>query len=109
MADAMSVRDTNDFSDIRRRGGMRCWAKHGVAECPLCKGTGLVASEGWKRKGRKGGLRSYLVSLEPGHLSMVQRGRYGGRPGALKIEDIERRQAAPGPTPSNHGSSPATL
>lgn len=75
----------------QRQGGHHSWGRHGAEVCPLCKGTGLIMSNAWREKGRKGGVRSFLVSLEHGQLSMSQRGKHGGRPRALRIEDLERR------------------
>jgi hypothetical protein len=76
----------------RREGGRRSWGKHGAEVCPLCRGTGLITSNAWEEKARKGGIRSFLVSLQHGQLSMSQRGACGGRPRTLKIEDMERRK-----------------
>ena len=75
----------------QREGGRRSWGRRGTEVCPLCGGTGLVTSNSWRAKGRKGGIKSFLVSLQPGQLSMRERGKRGGRPRALRIEDIERR------------------
>jgi hypothetical protein len=75
----------------QREGGRRSWGKHGAETCPLCSGTGLVTSGAWREKGRKGGVKSFLVSLEPRQLSMRERGKHGGRPRALRIEDLGRR------------------
>jgi len=74
----------------QRKGGRRSWGRHGAEVCPLCKGTGLVTSGAWRAKARKGGIKSFLISLQPGQLSMSERGKRGGRPRALRIEDIER-------------------
>jgi len=74
----------------QREGGHHSWGRHGAEVCPLCKGAGLVTSDAWREKGRKGGVKSFLVSLQPGQLSMCERGKHGGRPRALRIEDLER-------------------
>jgi hypothetical protein len=66
--------------------------------CPLCGGTGLATCNAWREKARKGGIMSFLVSLEPGRPSMSERGKHRGRLMALRIQDVERREAAPGPT-----------
>jgi len=78
-------------------GGYRSWGRHGAEVCPLCGGTGIVTSNIWREKARRGGVKSFLSSLQPGRLSMRDRGKCGGRPKALTIEEIERRDAAPGP------------
>lgn len=48
--------------------------------CPKCGGTGRILSDLVKAKATKGGNSSYLTSLLPGHMSMYQRGKRGGRP-----------------------------
>jgi hypothetical protein len=83
-----------------KQGGRHSWAADGATLCPLCEGSGIVASSRWREKARKGGRKSYLVSLQPAHLSMRERGKRGGRPKALTVKKIERREAAPGPFPS---------
>ena len=75
----------------QRQAGRHSWGKHGAEACPLCEGTGLTTSNSWGERARKGGVRSFLTSLQPGQLSMCERGKHGGRPRALKIEDVERR------------------
>lgn len=83
----------------QREAGRRSWAKHGTKACPLCGGSGIITSNTWLERARKGGIKSFLLSLQDGQLSMSERGKYGGRPKALTIEDIERRDAAPGSAP----------
>ena len=79
-----------------REAGLRCWAMYGASICPMCRGSGIVASPSWRDQARKGGLKSYLTSLRQGSLSMKERGRLGGRPRALTIRKLrERREAAP--------------
>lgn len=52
----------------------------------------------WRGRSRQGGIRSYLNSLNSGVLSMKERGKLGGRPRAVTIENLrERREAAPDP------------
>lgn len=98
------MRGKRDNDAPQREGGQQSWAKHGRDTCPLC--GGVIASDSWREKARRGGVKSFLISLQPGRLSMRDRGKYGGRPRALKIEDIERREAAPGPTPYVLGAPP---
>ena len=82
----------------RYEAGLRCWTMHGAIVCPTCGGSGIVASPSWRERARKGGIRSYLGSLDQGQLSMKKRGKLGGRPRAITIEQLrERRQAAPDP------------
>jgi hypothetical protein len=78
-----------DNGDAQREGGRRSWAKHGRNICPLC--GNIVVSDSWRGRAYRGGLNSYLTSLQPGQSSMSERGKYGGRPRAVTINDIERR------------------
>ena len=57
--------------------------------CPLCDGKGRILSATRQATSRKGGNASYMKSLEPGELSMKERGRRGGRPRALRLEDLK--------------------
>lgn len=49
-----------------------------------------MASPSWRERARKGGVKSYLVSLEAGCLSMKERGQRGGRPRALTVEELKK-------------------
>jgi len=100
------MRDGGLTKRLQSKGGHHSWTKHGAEICPLCGGTGVLASSVWREKGHKGGVRRFLVSLQLGQLSMSERGKRGGRPKALTIEDIERRQAAPGPSHRCSGLPP---
>jgi hypothetical protein len=91
---------------LQHEAGQRSWAKHGAEICPVC--GSIVTSHSWLEKSRKGGIKSYLISLQPGRQSMSERGKHGGRPGALTIKEIERRQAAPGPLRRYPGLPPPT-
>ena len=61
--------------------------------CPTCQGSGRVLNENAKAKARKGGNVGYLKSLEPGALSMAERGRKGGASKLPTIEDLTTREA----------------
>lgn len=57
-----------------------------------------MASPRWQDQARKGGIKSYLASLQRENLSMKERGALGGRPRALTIKNLkERRKFAPDP------------
>lgn len=58
--------------------------------CPNCKGTGRVFSQTAKAKATQGGNAAYLKSLEPGQLSMSERGKKGGAPRLPTIDDLMR-------------------
>ena len=62
------------------------------ALCPSCEGKGRVTDQTLSARGRKGGNVAYLKSLEPGGMSMVERGRRGGRPRALTLMDLGGRE-----------------
>jgi len=64
------------------------------ALCPFCEGKGRVAGRTLGARGRKGGNVAYLKSLEPGEMSMADRGRKGGRPRALTLTDLGGREPA---------------
>lgn len=71
--------------------GKKGFQQHGETICPLCDGSGRVLTRDWKTRSRKGGNASYRKSTEPGELSMAERGRLGGRPKALTLEDLRKR------------------
>jgi len=75
---------------VRRQAGLRCWAIYGPNVCPVCSGSGVVASTSWREWARKGGVKSYLSSLRQGSLSMKERGELGGRPRAINIESLKK-------------------
>lgn len=62
--------------------------------CEHCGGGGRVQSKDAKARSRKGGNASYLRSLEPGQMSMRERGRRGGRPRQLTLAEIEALERA---------------
>ena len=83
-------------SFVERRRGKRWWV--GVAEeqtakrvCTACGGKSRIASPNNASLYRKAGNASYLKSLEPGQMSMRERGRLGGRPHRLTLADIAAR------------------
>ena len=59
--------------------------------CPMCEGKGRILSESARTLARRGGNASYLKSLEPGQMSISERGKLGGQPKALTIAEIRRR------------------
>ena len=75
----------------------RRYQKEAEEICPTCQGSGRVLNENAKAKAkanaRKGGNVAYLKSLEPGALSMAERGRKGGAPKLPTIEDLMSRKA----------------
>ena len=64
------------------------YRRESLEQCPTCVGTGVVVSEDVKAKARKGGVNSFLSSLQPGQLSMGERGAKGGRPKEPSLKDL---------------------
>ena len=60
-----------------------------IVLCPLCGGKGRVASPDRIARARKGGNTTYLKSLEPGQMSMRERGRRGGRPRSYRLDEAD--------------------
>ena len=58
------------------------------AICPTCDGSGRILTHSARTRARKGGNAAYLKSLEPGEMTMSERGQRGGRPRALTLEDL---------------------
>ena len=65
------------------------YQRESVALCPHCRGKGLVIAPTATERARKGGNRAYINSLQPGALSMSARGKKGGRPRALTLQDLD--------------------
>ena len=77
------------MSDEQSKAARRRFQREALEFCPSCDGTGIVKSEVFKARARKGGVNSFRRSLEPGQLSMVERGRMGGRPKEPTLADLE--------------------
>ena len=54
------------MTEPQRDAARQSYLREAVDICPSCKGTGRVTSEGVKSRARKGGVHSYLRSLEAG-------------------------------------------
>lgn len=76
------------MSDAQSKAAHRRFQQAALACCPTCDGAGVVASEAVEARARKGGVNSYLLSLEPGQLSMAERGARGGRPKEPTLKDL---------------------
>lgn len=59
--------------------------------CPTCQGAGTILGKTVRDRARKGGFASYRRSLEPGQLSMSQRGEKGGAPRLPTLADLGGR------------------
>ena len=64
--------------------------------CKVCKGTGRVLSRSVLARARRGGNVSYLASLDNEQLSMSERGRLGGRPRELSLDQVRSLAATHG-------------
>ena len=67
------------------------YQREALEVCPTCDGTGVVVSERVTAKARKGGVRSYQLSLKPGQLSMAEPGAKGGRPKDPTLKNLMDR------------------
>ena len=70
------------------KAARRRFQREALECCPTCDGTGVVTSDVFKARSRRGGMHSYLKSLQPGQLSMAERGAKGGRPTEPTITDL---------------------
>ena len=59
--------------------------------CASCGGSGRVADQTMRSRGRKGGNVTYAKSLGPDQLSMGERGQLGGRPRRKTLAEKEAR------------------
>ena len=67
----------------------RRWHRESEERCPRCAGSGRVMTTNAQTRARAGGNAAYLNSLKVGALTMVERGKLGGRPKALTLEDLD--------------------
>ena len=67
--------------------GRRRYRREAEVICGHCHGTGRVTTDTATARSRRGGNTSYLRSLEPGGLSMSERGRLGGRPREATLDN----------------------
>ena len=67
----------------------RRWHRESEERCPHCAGSGRVMTTNAQTRARAGGNAAYLNSLKVGALSMVERGKLGGRPKAPTLEDLD--------------------
>ena len=76
------------MTEAQRIASKRRYQRENEAICPTCGGKGRILTHSARARSRKGGNESYRRSLEPGALSMSERGQRGGRPRALTLEDL---------------------
>ena len=68
------------MTEIQKRAAKKAYRRQAETICPLCDGKGRILSESIRTRARQAGNASYLKSLEPGQISMSERGKRGGRP-----------------------------
>ena len=75
------------MSEVHREAARARYRRESEVLCPHCRGrvTGSTTTE----RSRRGGNSSYIHSLQPGAPSMSDRGKKGGRPRALTLQDLD--------------------
>ena len=94
------------MTERQRQAAKERYQREAEVCCPMCDGSGRILSRTVKARAKKGGNAAYLKSMEPGQMSMSDRGRRGGRPRALTLESLGLRDGhlkeeaigAPNPT-----------
>lgn len=81
------------MSEKARQKAMARHEREAVDLCDACQGTGRVRSQSTIARAKRGGNASYLTSLRPEQLSMSERGRLGGRPRELTLEDLNSKDS----------------
>ena len=77
-------------TSAKRAAARQRYHREAETICPICDGKGRILSASVRTRARQGGNASYLKSLQPGGMSMKERGKRGGGPRALTIDDIRR-------------------
>ena len=67
------------MTDSQSRAARHRYQRENAELCGVCSGTGRVQSQSAVAKAKRGGNASFLASLNPGRLSMSERGKLGGR------------------------------
>ena len=76
------------MTEVQKRAARKRYHREAEAICPTCDGKGRILTRNARARARKGGNASYLKSLQPGSLTMSERGRKGGRPRAPTRADL---------------------
>lgn len=74
---------------VQSAAAKRRYQRESQVICPQCDGTGRVVRDQIRARAKRGGHFSYLKSLLPGHESMAQRGKKGGRPRDPTLSEAE--------------------
>ena len=81
------------MTKTQSEGAKTRYERDSTGLCAVCHGTGRVLSQSAVAKAKRGGNATYLASLGSGGLSMADRGRLGGRPKELTLDQIAKRQS----------------
>ena len=76
------------MSDAQSAAARSRFQRDAVEICAACAGTGLAVSESESSRAKAGGNHSFVKSLQPGEMSMSERGRLGGRPKGPVLADL---------------------
>ena len=79
------------MSEPQRQAARARFERESQVVCPSCQGSGRVLADAVTARARKGGNATFLASLQPGGISMSQRGQRGGRPPEPSIGDLVGR------------------
>ena len=97
--DMVADRPAGDALMSASESAKRRWHRESEERCPHCAGSGRVMTTNAQTRARAGGNAAYLNSLKVGALSMEERGKLGGRPKALTLEDLDAGAPVGGSAP----------
>jgi RecJ-like exonuclease len=75
-------------TEAQKRAARKRYHREAEALCPTCDGKGRILTRNTCTRARAGGNASYLKSLQPGSLTMSERGKKGGRPRSPTRADL---------------------
>jgi len=97
--DLVAVRPAGVSFMTASESARRRWHRESEERCPHCAGSGRMMTTNAQTRARAGGNAAYLNSLKVGALSMVERGKLGGRPKALTLEELDAGEPTGGTRP----------
>ena len=84
------------MTEAQSKAAQQRYKRESEVCCPMCDGSGRILSRTVKTRALKGGNSSYLKSLQPGQMSMSERGKRGGRPRLPTLQELRERSAQRG-------------
>ena len=81
------------MTEMQSKAAQQRYRRESEVCCPMCDGSGRIVSRTVKARAVKGGNASYLKSLQPGQMSMSER---GGRPRLPTLQELLERSAQRG-------------